>query len=119
LNRSDEDKSVADRVEVTLCGQPAADIFGKAHHHHSCPKGNVMKTIIKLGCPLVLAIALALPAAPAHAQFAGDQMSQFAPMIAMVKKKIGKKRFARLMQTIGPIMTGMMQQGGGFGGFGP
>ena len=27
-------------------------------------------------------------------------MRQFAPMIAMVKKKIGKKRFARLMQTI-------------------
>jgi hypothetical protein len=46
-------------------------------------------------------------------------MSQFAPMIAMVKKKIGKKRFARLMQTIGPIMTSMMQQGGGLGGFGP
>ena len=78
-----------------------------------------MKTIIKLGCPLALAIDLALPPAPAHAQFAGDQMRQFAPMIAMVKKKIGKKRFARLMQTIGPIMTSMMQQGGGFGGFGP
>jgi hypothetical protein len=78
-----------------------------------------MKTAIKLACPLALAIALALPAAPARAQFAGDQMAQFAPMIEMVKKKIGKKRFGRLMQTVGPIMTGMMQQGGGFGGFGP
>jgi hypothetical protein len=78
-----------------------------------------MKTIIKLACPLALAITLALPAAPAHAQFAGDQMAQFAPMIQMVKKKIGKKRFARLMQTVGPIMMGMMQQGGGFGGFVP
>jgi hypothetical protein len=78
-----------------------------------------MKTIIKLACPLALAITLVLPAAPAHAQFAGDQMAQFAPMIQMVKKKIGKKRFARLMQTVGPIMMGMMQQGGGFGGFVP
>jgi hypothetical protein len=78
-----------------------------------------MKTIIKLACPLALAITLALPSAPAHAQFAGDQMAQFAPMIEMVKKKIGKKRFSRLMQTVGPIMTSMMQQGGGFGGFGP
>jgi hypothetical protein len=78
-----------------------------------------MKTAIKLVCPLALAIAFALPAAPAHAQFAGDQMAQFAPMIEMVKKRIGKKRFGRLMQTVGPIMMGMMQQGGGFGGFGP
>jgi hypothetical protein len=78
-----------------------------------------MKTISKLGCPLVVAIALALPAAPAHAQFGGDQMRQFAPMIQMVKKKIGKRRFAQLMQTLGPIMAGMMQQGGGFGKFGP
>lgn len=78
-----------------------------------------MKTMIKLACPLVLAITLAVPSAPARAQFAGDQMAQFAPMIEMMKKKIGKKRFARLMQTVGPIMTSMMQQGGGFGGFGP
>jgi hypothetical protein len=76
-----------------------------------------MRTIIKLGCPLILAIALALPTAPAHAQFAGDQMSQFAPMIEMVKKKIGKRRFNQLMRTVGPIMASMMQQSGGFGGF--
>ncbi len=78
-----------------------------------------MKTALKLACPLALAIALALPSAPAHAQFAGNQMAQFAPMIAMVQKKIGKKRFAQLMQAVGPLMTSMMAQGGGFGGFGP
>ena len=78
-----------------------------------------MKPIVKLGCPLVLAITLALPTAPAHAQFAGDQMSQFAPMIEMVRKKIGKRRFGQLMRTFGPIMASMMQQGSGFGGFAP
>jgi hypothetical protein len=81
------------------------------------PKGNDMKPVIRLACPLALAIALALPSAPANAQIAGDQMmSQFAPMIGMMKKKIGKKRFGRLMQTVGPMMTSMGQQSSGAGG---
>ena len=84
-----------------------------------------MKRIVKLVLP---ALALALVASayprPAHAQFAGggggfDQMQQFAPMLEMMKKKMGKKRFAMLMQTMGPMMSKMMDgQGGGFGGFG-
>ena len=75
-----------------------------------------MKPVFKLACPLALAVALALPSAPAHAQIAGDQMmSQLAPMIGMMQKKIGKKRLGRLMHTVGPVMASM-QQGGGSGG---
>ena len=78
-----------------------------------------MKPIVRLACPLALAIALALPSAPAGAQIAGDQMiSQFAPMMGMMKKKIGKKRFGHLMRTVGPLMTSMAQQSGGISGLG-
>jgi hypothetical protein len=64
---------------------------------------------------LVLAVATA---APAKAQFGGgsggeDMMTQFAPMLEMMKAKMGKKRFAALMQTMGPMMSNMMEGGGG------
>jgi hypothetical protein len=36
----------------------------------------------------------------------------------MMKAKMGKRRFAALMQTMGPMMSQMMQGGGGFGGMG-
>jgi hypothetical protein len=61
-------------------------------------------------------------------------MKEFAPMMGMMHKKIGKKHISRLardfgpiMRKVGPIMAGMMQQSGGieslgnlggFGGFG-
>jgi hypothetical protein len=77
-----------------------------------------MNPVFKLACPLALAIALALPSVPAHAQFGGDQMKQFAPMIGMMKKKMGRKHYGHLMHTVGPMMARMMQQGGGGGGFG-
>jgi len=38
-------------------------------------------------------------------------------MLEMMKAKMGKKRFAMLMQTMGPMMSQMMQNGG-FGGTG-
>jgi hypothetical protein len=44
-------------------------------------------------------------------------MTQMAPMLEMMKAKMGKRRFAMLMQTMGPMM-GQMMQGGGFGGMG-
>lgn len=71
---------------------------------------------------LVLLLAVATTA-PAKAQFGGgggndDMMTQFAPMLEMMKAKMGKKRFAMLMQTAGPMMTKMMEGGGGFGGMG-
>jgi hypothetical protein len=63
---------------------------------------------------------VATATAPAKAQFAGrqeDMMTQMAPMLNMMKAKMGKKRFGMLMQTMGPMMSKMMDgSGGGFGG---
>ena len=67
-----------------------------------------------------------LTGVPAKAQFAGggggaggDMMTQMAPMLEMMKAKMGKRRFATLMQTMGPMMSGMMDgSGGGLGGGG-
>jgi hypothetical protein len=82
----------------------------------------------KLICSIAtLLVAFTLTAAPAKAQFGGfgaggtagggqDMMTQMAPMLEMMKAKMGKKRFAALMQTMGPMMSQMMQGGGG--GFG-
>ncbi|WJR78970.1 hypothetical protein [Bradyrhizobium sp. NP1] len=66
-----------------------------------------------------------LTGSPARAQFAGfdggsggggDMMTRMAPMLEMMKAKMGKRRFAMLMQTMGPMMSRMMENGGGFGG---
>jgi hypothetical protein len=44
-------------------------------------------------------------------------MTQMAPMLEMMKAKMGKRRFGMMMQTIGPMMSQMMESGGGgFGG---
>ena len=78
---------------------------------------------------LTAALLLAMAAAPASAQFAplggagGDMMTQMAPMLEMMKAKMGKRRFAMMMQTMGPVMMKMMEGGGvggvpGIGGFG-
>ena len=58
---------------------------------------------------------------PAKAQFLGggaggeDMMTQMAPMLEMMKAKMGKRHFAMMMQTLGPMMSGMMDGGGGSG----
>ena len=80
-----------------------------------------MKRTLKLVLPIVAALILSsYVSRPALAQFDGggfEQMQQFAPMLEMMKKKMGKKRFAKMMQTIGPMMSQMMDgQSGGFGG---
>ena len=68
-----------------------------------------------------LFLAISIAPAPARAQFAplggtgGDMMAQMAPMLEMMKAKMGKRRFAMMMQTMGPMMSKMME-GGGFGG---
>ena len=74
-----------------------------------------------LGAAAAVLMMVATSAAPARAQFAGgggqDMMTQMAPMLEMMKAKMGKKRFASLMQTMGPMMSNMMDgSGGGFGG---
>ena len=67
-------------------------------------------------------LLFALASSPAKAQmgFGGgggeDMMTQMAPMLEMMKAKMGKRRFAMLMQTMGPMMSRMTENGGGFGG---
>jgi hypothetical protein len=70
-----------------------------------------------------LLLLFTLTTMPAKAQFAGggggqDMMTQMAPMLEMMKAKMGKRRFGMMMQTIGPMMSQMMEGGGGFGGMG-
>ena len=70
-----------------------------------------------------LLLLFALTSMPAKAQFAGmggmmggggeDMMTQMAPMLEMMKAKMGKRRFAMMMQTMGPMMGQMMEGGGG------
>ena len=67
-----------------------------------------------------LLLLFTLTTVPAKAQFAGfggggggDMMTQMAPMLEMMKAKMGKRRFAMLMQTMGPMMSQMMEGGGG------
>ena len=65
---------------------------------------------------------LTLTTMPAKAQFAGfggsggDTMTQMAPMLEMMKAKMGKRRFGMMMQTMGPMMSRMMENGGVMGG---
>jgi hypothetical protein len=73
-----------------------------------------------------LLLLFTLTLTPAKAQFAGfggggggggqDMMTQMAPMLEMMKAKMGKRRFAAMMQTMGPMMSRMTEGGGGIGG---
>ena len=72
--------------------------------------------IICQAAALLLLFTLTLT--PAKAQFGGggggqDMMTQMAPMLEMMKAKMGKRRFAALMQTMGPMMSRMTEGGGG------
>ena len=77
------------------------------------------KAVCRIAALLLL---FALTSVPAKAQFGGgagggDMMTQMAPMLEMMKAKMGKRRFGHMMQTMGPMMSGMMENGGGgFGG---
>lgn len=75
-----------------------------------------MKTARTLVLPILVSVMLcANVSTPARAQFAGggfEQMEQFAPLLDMIKKKMGKKRFGQVMQMVGPMMSG---EGGGLG----
>ena len=87
-----------------------------------------MRGADKVAClAATMLLLFALTAAPAQAQFGGfgggaggeDMMTQMAPMLEMMKAKMGKRRFGMLMQTMGPMMSRMMENGGGFGGMTP
>jgi hypothetical protein len=68
-----------------------------------------------------LLLLFTLTTMPAKAQFAGlggggggdDMMTQMAPMLEMMKARMGKRRFGMMMQTMGPMMGRMMEGGGG------
>jgi hypothetical protein len=87
-----------------------------------------MRGADKVICQAAAVLLLfSITSTPARAQFAGlagggagaggqDMMTQMAPMLEMMKAKMGKRRFAMLMQTMGPMMSRMMENGGGFGG---
>jgi hypothetical protein len=76
-----------------------------------------MKSRRKLAGSFSVVMLCAFVCAPAKAQVAGlmdqEQMAQFAPMLEMMKQKMGKRRFGQLMRTVGPMMANMMQQQGG------
>jgi hypothetical protein len=72
--------------------------------------------IVCQAATLLLLFTLSLT--PAKAQFGSggqDMMTQMAPMLEMMKAKMGKRRFAAMMQTMGPMMSRMMEGGGGGG----
>lgn len=76
-----------------------------------------MKGIDKVLCGIAGAVLLAaISVTPARAQFGGgsgeDMMTQMAPMLEMMKARMGKRKFAQLMQTVGPMMSNMMDNGG-------
>src|ERR1700744_1036949 len=85
-----------------------------------------MTAVQKVACFTAILLAyLAFACAPAEAQFmplgtggGGDMMAQMAPMLELMKAKMGKRRFATLMQTMGPMMAKMMEGGGAGEGWG-
>lgn len=83
-----------------------------------------MQRLVGTACMLGIAAAVISAPAPARAQFAGGEMEQFAPMLEMMKSRMGKRRYGQLMRSVGPMMADMMDRSGGgfgsgsFGGYG-
>lgn len=84
-----------------------------------------MRGADKVICQAAAVLLLfSVASSPAKAQFLGggaggeDMMTQMAPMLEMMKAKMGKRRFATMMQTMGPMMSRMMENGGSLGGLG-
>ena len=81
---------------------------------------HAMRGADKVICQAAAVLLLfSVASTPAKAQFLGggaggeDMMTQMAPMLEMMKAKMGKRRFAMMMQTMGPMMSRMMENGGG------
>ena len=66
---------------------------------------------------VALLVVIAFAPSPAKAQFVppgargSEMMTQMAPMLDMMKAKMGKRRFAMMMQTMGPMVARMMESG--------
>ena len=77
-----------------------------------------MTRIVKLAVPLIaLAFLGSAVVEPARAQFGGEQIQQFAPLMGTMKAKLGKKRFGQAMSMMGPIMSQVATDGSfNFGG---
>jgi hypothetical protein len=110
-------------------GSPAAVSLGSSScvllSRHRPRRSKAMTGADKVVCQAAtLLLLLTLTSAPAKAQFqgggggGGDMMTQMAPMLEMMKAKMGKRRFGMMMQTMGPMMGQMMEGGGGMGGMG-
>ena len=71
----------------------------------------------RMACLTVaLLVVIAFAPSPAGAQSlpfvsGGDMMTRMAPMLEMMKAKMGKRRFAMMMQTMGPMVARMMEGG--------
>src|SRR5215471_13536857 len=100
--------------------RPTGAAFRGAGHARRMTMKGADKVICQAAAVLLL---FAVMSAPAKAQFGGfgggggggggeDMMTQMAPMLEMMKAKMGKRRFAMLMQTMGPMMSQMMEGGG-------
>src|ERR1700752_2804515 len=79
-----------------------------------------MIRISKFAAPAIIAAAMSFASVPAKAQFGGmneAQMEQMAPMLDMMKQKMGKKRFGPMVKLMAPWME-QMKGGDGMGGFG-
>ncbi|RXH00128.1 hypothetical protein EAS61_10725 [Bradyrhizobium zhanjiangense] len=96
-----------------------APLSRRSHAREEHAMRGADKVICQAAAVLLL---LSIASSPAKAQFAGfggggaggeDMMTQMAPMLEMMKAKMGKRRFAMLMQTMGPMMSRMMENGGG------
>ena len=70
-----------------------------------------MKRIPQLAMLLALLLLGSTVTTPARAQFGGDQMQQFAPLLNTMKAKLGKKRFGQAMQMMGPTMSQLAETG--------
>src|SRR5207302_1610407 len=119
--RFDRDFSHSRCVVVGLKSfPPCVRILPRLRGATRARRKDMMRISRLLGVAAAALMMVAVQAAPAKAQFAGggdDMMTQMAPMLNMMKAKMGKKRFGTLMQTMGPMMSKMMDgSGGGFGG---
>ena len=78
-----------------------------------------VKKLTRLASTLALVLTICLSQTPARAQIGGfgggeDMLTTRAPVLEIMKKKMGEKRFGELMKTVGPVAAKMMDGNGSF-----